>query len=343
MRSNGPRSDISTNYPAPVPQASVTIAAPAKLNLALAVAPPEPAGPRKGWHRIASWVCPIQLAGRVTLTPASASSFSTGWMRDAPKPSHIDWSPKQDLAFRAHRAVEAHVGRLLPAALAVHKASPVGAGLGGGSSEATAVIVALDRLFNLKLSRDAMRTIAAPLGSDVPLFIDWLAEQSPPSPPPNQAEHCPTCLVHDFGDRVEPAPSISPSPVVLVIPAVACNTRAIYTSFDAAPPPSFRADVVTKLAGQPLAAANPQLFNDLESPATRTEPALPRVLQVAREAADAPVHLTGSGSACFALAESDAAARAIATRIEAALAEASLQATLHLTRLGLPTPPIPAV
>ena len=68
--------------------------------------------------------------------------------------------------------MEEHVGRKLPIKMRLEKRIPVGGGLGGGSSNAAAMLRALNELFDLKLSRETLRDIAARLGSDVPFLID---------------------------------------------------------------------------------------------------------------------------------------------------------------------------
>ena len=107
----------------------------AKINLALAVGPPQgpPQGPR-GYHPIASIFVCVSLAGEVHIEPAAHSkgTFRTSWANDAPLPTPIDWPIEQDLGYRAWRALEAHIGRALPVHIDVRKRVPVGGGLGGG-------------------------------------------------------------------------------------------------------------------------------------------------------------------------------------------------------------------
>src|SRR6185295_18407432 len=122
------------------------------VNLALSVGPPLPAGdPRAGMHPIASWMHAIDLCDEVWITRlvTGASRLDIAWADDAPRPSPIDWPSEKDLAFRAHRLLEGDTGRALPAAIRIAKRIPVGGGLGGGSSDAAATLLALNDLFAL--------------------------------------------------------------------------------------------------------------------------------------------------------------------------------------------------
>ena len=169
---------------------SLAITAYAKLNLALSVGPPVP--PR-GYHPIASWFVCIGLSDTLRLTrlqPGSPSRHTIRWAPGAPRPTPIDWPVERDLAVRAHRLLEHHTGRPLPVDMTVDKRIPVGAGLGGGSSDAAAALRALNTLFSLGLPADQLRALASHLGSDIPFFIDEDPDPPPPPPPPN-APHPP--------------------------------------------------------------------------------------------------------------------------------------------------------
>lgn len=299
--------------------APLVIRAHAKLNLALAVAAPEPPGaPRAGWHRIASWFVPLALHDDLELTPlptASASTHTIVWADaahppPAPRPSPIDWPADADLAVRAHRLLEAHAGRTLPVAMTLRKRTPVGGGLGGGSSDAAAMLAALCRLFHLHLTHADLAALSARLGSDVAYFLD---PGSAPDQPPRPA------LVQGFGDRVHRGPehaagSPAPVPVTLLLPPFGCPTPAVYRALDtlapAAPARRFADREATAaalaLAGPAWAGADAGLFNDLEPAARLVEPRLGPMIDALRLAA-APlgrrVNMTGSGSTLFCLGE----------------------------------------
>jgi 4-diphosphocytidyl-2-C-methyl-D-erythritol kinase len=272
---------------------SISLIAPAKLNLTLRVGHPLPAGHEKaGYHPIASWMVPIDLADELTLETPGDGSLAISWAPDAPRPSPIDWPIEKDLARRAHRLVEAHLGRPLPISARLLKRVPVGGGLGGGSSDAAAMIRGLDQLFALQLPETAMHAIAARLGSDVPFFIDGHREIPRPA------------TVTWMGDLIERAP-VAPFHAVLVVPEFGCPTGAIYRAFDAdlARLPSLPDESGVRalaLRAAPLASRS-ELANDLAEPAMRVEPRLRELLAVLHRETSQTFMVTGSGSCAFAL------------------------------------------
>lgn len=278
------------------------VAAHAKVNLILAAGPPEPPGSaRPGWHRIASWVSCIDLVDDLELArlpDGSTSSYTIGWAADAPRPTPIDWPIDRDLAVRAHRLLEQHAGRPLPIELRLAKRIPVGGGLGGGSSDAAALLIAVNRLFGLSLSIEQLRALGSRLGSDVPFFID---DRAPARP----------ALITGFGDEILRVPAAT-AELLLVIPPFSCPTAEVYAASDALPAgPASRAineaGVRSLVLGAP--AAGPawpgMLFNTLLPAACQVRPALSdlvvRLGDALQRSAAAPAkpHLSGSGSCLF--------------------------------------------
>lgn len=285
------------------PAQSLTREAHAKLNLALAVGPPRTGD---GLHPICSWFAPIDLADTVTVTrepDGSASRCEVAWAPDAPMPSPIDWPAERELAARAHRALERAVDRALPALISVRKRIPVGGGLGGGSSDAAATLLAVRDLFRLPLSRGDLAEIAISLGSDVPYFL-----QDPPTP----------AVVEGVGESVSPTPSLEGAVVVLLFPPFGTPTGAVYRAFDEGPALPFRAEEVRAMAvGARLEPAS--LFNDLASPAERVEPRLAALRRRAAGIVERPVHITGSGSTMFVVCRNGDYPWSCAERLSAAL------------------------
>lgn len=278
---------------------SVLEPAPAKLNLALAVGPPE----NSGMHPIASWMVTIDLVDDVELValPAgSLSRYAIEWHPEARRRSEIDWSVSQDLAVRAHLAIERSVGRALPIQMRLRKRVPVGGGLGGGSADAAAVIRGVDRLFGLELDEHSRRRIAAELGSDVVFLLDGGS-----------------AVVEGLGDRIEPTARLPEIHAVLVMPEFGCPTGAIYRRFDETSPPSLDSNRVRRLAAS--APAGDELFNDLAAAAFLERPELAEIVDRASTLAERPTHLSGSGSSLFILCDDPLHARALSNAIEDAL------------------------
>ncbi len=257
----------------------VTCTCPAKLNLALAV---DAAG-SEGLHPIASWMVTVDFADDLAVTMLEEgylSRYAVIWHEDAPQTSEIDWSITDDLAVRAHMALEAHVGRALPVQVKLQKRIPVGGGLGGGSADAAGMLRALNRLFDLDLDPGEMVSIAMGLGSDVPFML-----------------HGGSAMVSGVGETLEYHEQVPEFHAVLVLPAFSCSTGAVYKAFDEGEQGTFKADVV---AGAISSPPDPTLFfNDLAEPATRVAPPLGELMAQVQTIAELPVHVSGSGSTLF--------------------------------------------
>lgn len=282
----------------------VHVKAHAKLNLALSVGPPIPEGePGAGMHPIASWIVPLALADELTYTPTDDGGpidLQRSWADDAPRRSPLAWLTDSDLCVRAVRRLGAKIGRELAGTIDLRKRIPVGGGLGGGSSDAAATLIAANRAHELGLSLDDLAELAAGLGSDVPFFIDEHSERYlPPAP----------ALVTSLGDRIERVRTAQ-VPVVLCMPGFGCDTAAVYLAFDDAPVTLDEAGV-SRLASAGDARST-ELFNDLFEPARRVEPELGGLWEQIKRAAGRAVFLSGSGSTMFIVADDGNHARSLA-------------------------------
>jgi len=138
----------------------LTVPAPAKVNLFLHVT-----GRRgDGYHTLESLIALIDLADTITL-----ARREDGVIR---REGEIAGVPEErDLAVRAARALQAASGSRYGVDLVLEKRIPLGSGLGGGSSDAASVLLALNRLWELALPRAELLRLAVGLGADVPLFV----------------------------------------------------------------------------------------------------------------------------------------------------------------------------
>lgn len=289
----------------------------AKVNLALAVGKPEG---EKGYHPIASWMAAVDLRDDMhllALDPSRASRYAILWHDDALKRSDIDWPITKDLAVRAQHALEERIGRRLTVQLKMDKRIPVGAGMGGGSSDAAAMLTGLRDLYGLDLDDGALRAIAMTLGSDIAFFID---DADRPRP----------AIVEGFGDRIERIePSGAERWLAFIVPPFGCPTGDVYRAFDELIDNNheLHADDVRDLAnGGSLEGET--LFNDLAQAACAVRPALADLRAAAASETGLPVHVTGSGSALFVVADDqDHAARLAGTfREELSVAARAIRA-----------------
>jgi 4-diphosphocytidyl-2C-methyl-D-erythritol kinase len=276
----------------------VRLAAPAKVNLTLEVL-----GRRAdGYHDLASVMATIDLADDVRIAPARSLD-----VRIRPP---VGAARGDDLASRAARALAAACAREPHVHVTIRKRIAVAAGLGGGSSDAGAVLRGLARMWRAA-DVDLVR-IGAEVGSDVPFF----------------ARGVPLARVSGRGERVEPiAPPAGPLWVSLVILPVRSSTREVFAALEGVRGDGrATAEIARALAAGDAAAATmrPLLRNDLTTAAERVAPRVADARAAAR-AKGIELHVSGSGPSLFALADD----RAHAIHLSRALRRIGLRARPH--------------
>ena len=253
--------------------------APAKLNLFLHVT-----GRRAdGYHELQTLFQLIDLSDTVSLTVRE-----DGLVERPSGPAGVD--PDSDLTVRAAKALKGATGCALGASIRIVKRVPMGGGLGGGSSDAATVLLALNYLWRCGLSIDELARLGLPLGADVPVFVRGSS-----------------AWAEGVGERLVPV-ELPERWYVVIHPGVAVPTRDVFQS----PELTRNTPVITiRAAFEPggLAATR----NDCE-PVVRAKYA-----EVA-EALEwlgkfAPARLTGTGSCIFAAFVSAAEAERVAGRV----------------------------
>lgn len=260
----------------------LTLLAPAKLNLRLLVG----SLGEDGYHPVRTLMVALDgLADRVTAEVAEARAVACPGVEE-----------RSNLAWIAIDALEEEVGRPLPVRLSIDKAIPSEAGLGGGSSDAAAALVAVDRLHGLGLSEADLERVAARVGSDVPFFIRGGAQWG-----------------EGRGERLRPgrAPAFA---AVLLRERAGLPTAAVYRAFDRLGPPAPAGEeaVPTDVGG--LAG---WVRNDLWPAALALRPGLGRDARALRAAGARAVVLCGSGSCVAGLFADTEAARTAARALPA--------------------------
>tara|TARA_B100001939_G_scaffold329053_1_gene324923 strand:+ start:879 stop:1667 length:789 start_codon:yes stop_codon:yes gene_type:complete len=115
-----------------------------------------------GYHNLESIFYPIAWRDILEIIPSKQLSFeSTG----------RSISGQGNLCLKAYELMKSHYG-IAPVSIHLHKNIPIGAGLGGGSSDAAFTLMALNTIFELRLAKDELKKMAAQLGADCPFFID---------------------------------------------------------------------------------------------------------------------------------------------------------------------------
>jgi 4-diphosphocytidyl-2-C-methyl-D-erythritol kinase len=260
--------------------------APAKVNLSLLVGEPG----RTGYHPIDSLVQTVDLCDLLTVDEADEDTFAV---------TGADLDEEENLVVRALRSVR---DRVFVPPLAVHLAKevPLGAGLGGGSADAAAMLLASTEMAGRP--RSLAEELAPALGADVSLFLVGG-----------------TMLISGVGEQVDPRPPLEGFAVAIAVPEFELSTAEVYRRWDRMQGPVGEEAPARSLPG-PLRDGMP-IRNDLTPAAIDLVPALGDFLADLRERWDTTALMTGSGSACFAffadLSEAADAARSApeATRL----------------------------
>ena len=243
--------------------------APAKVNLWLAVG-----GVRDdGLHELDTGFQAIDLADRIEIARAPAGVQVTCTVTGECAEGVPDG--EDNLAARAALLLAARTGHDLRVSIAIEKRIPAGAGLGGASSDAAAVLLALGRRFAVPDPEHTLGDLAAELGADVPFFLVGGTQRA-----------------RGIGDRLTPAEPPAERWGILVWPGVGVSTRQAYEWLDADSPPGERSLPPPGGAGR---------GNDFEPVVTARCPAAGRAFEVLAAGSARTVRMSGSGSASFAL------------------------------------------
>jgi 4-diphosphocytidyl-2-C-methyl-D-erythritol kinase len=258
---------------------TLTLPAPAKLNLFLHVT-----GRRNdNYHLLETLLVAIDRGDRVTLSMRADAEIVRA--RGA-----ADLAIDDDLAVRAARLVQQKCAVTRGIDIDVDKRIPVGGGLGGGSSDAATVLLGLNRMWQLGLSRRSLMAMALELGADVPFFIFGAP-----------------AFARGIGEVLEPV-SLPPTWFVVVTPPVQVATAAIFTAPELTRNSrSAKMTIFSEGYGR----------NDLQGVAASRFPEIAACLDIlSREAAGAAsVGMSGSGACVFAAFSAEAAAQQALSRV----------------------------
>jgi 4-diphosphocytidyl-2-C-methyl-D-erythritol kinase len=301
---------------------------PAKLNLTLAV---DRRGP-DGYHSLNSVFLRLGLADRLaaSLDPTAAADTLTV---DGPPETPVEGNIVLEAAAQIRRLV----AQPLPA-LRIHlvKHVPTAAGLGGGSSDAAAMIGLAEECWGVRLSPEERLRLAGRLGSDVPFF----------------AIDSPAALIEGRGEVVTPLPAVAGGAGLLIATSpMVMRTGAVFARHDelAGNGPGSTARSLTRelalafeagLDGAALAQWTDRLrdANDLWAAACSLGPAIGRLRDVLEAASRRPWLLSGSGSALFAIYASTAEAAAMGRSLPQLLPPEFANIGLVVDNLQLPDP-----
>jgi 4-diphosphocytidyl-2-C-methyl-D-erythritol kinase len=284
----------------------------AKVNLYLHVAPPD----ARGYHPLQSMVVFADIGDDVTFSPLQSIGSSENLISclsiEGPFAEGLQ-ADESNLILKAVRRFEAAAGvRVDRHTIRLTKNLPVASGIGGGSADAGATLRLLRELYAPDMPDSDLAAIAGAIGADGVMCL-W--SQS--------------AFAEGYGERLTPV-ALPVVPAVLVNPGVECATARVYGGYDAV----GRFNEIQAMSGfsdvsdiRQLISALSHTRNDLQSPAIHLQPVIAEVL-TALEAQDETLfaRMSGSGATCFALCETDEAAKALSGRMQAMMPAAWVRA-----------------
>lgn len=258
---------------------SLTLSAPAKINLYLGV---HTERDDRGYHKVDSLMAAVGLADIVTVAPAQELTVQTVPASDFPM--------QKNTAYHAALAMAEHYGREANVCVTIEKHIPLCAGLGGPSTDAAAVIVALAEFWGVDRSDPALDDIARGIGADVPFFL-----------------HASPAFYVGGGDVLATEyPALPATPVVLVKPREASvSTIEAYRRFDENPVPADKPSAIASaLRAGDAEAAYALIHNNLGVISAQMEPQIQTVLDWLRtQDGTVAVDVCGSGACSFAICD----------------------------------------
>lgn len=259
-----------------------------------------------GYHRLYMLMQQIGLGDDIFIEFDDDRDFAIGIE------SGVDIPPEKDLGYKAAKAFyDCYTDKLRAEAKPVPrfphtfiretKNVPSQAGLGGGSSDAAAVLQILQQHFGNPLTDEQMIMTAAKLGADVPFFLSGG-----------------TCICEGVGEIVTELPDLSGVNIILVKPEIGVGTKECYELSDENPAVFDEAEyreqmnaVFTdekKLPVERIAQAAPYLVNDLQEPAIKLAPVIADLIDAVKNTGAVFSAMTGSGSCVFGIYEDESAA-----------------------------------
>lgn len=252
---------------------------------------------RDGYHEISTVMQSISLADEIELTRVE-SGFD---LHVEPEGVGVG-PPESNTVYGAWTLLRERVGRDLPVMIRLFKKVPHGAGLGGGSADAAAVLIGLNKLFDLGLRDEELREIGVRIGADVPFCIAGG-----------------TALGEGIGEVLTALPAPPTHYLLIAKPAASADTGAVYRAHDALPfaDSNLAEPMTTALRSGDLQAFAGAVGNDL---APVTKKLVPEVEALERDLlrrGALGAAMTGSGTAVYGIFATREAAQEVAGRIEA--------------------------
>jgi 4-diphosphocytidyl-2-C-methyl-D-erythritol kinase len=253
-----------------------------------------------GYHDISTVMQSISLSDEVDI-----ERIAEGFEFDF-EPEGVEIGPpERNTAYVAWKSLQRLTGLTLPVRVSLRKWIPVGAGLGGGSADAAAVLVGLNELFGLGLGVDGLREVGARVGADVPFCISGG-----------------TALGEGVGEKLTRLPGPPAQHLVLAKPHRSADTGEIYRAYDATGAKSARCvePVVSALRSRNLRDLATVVGNDLVSVTSDLVPEVMALQSDLLTCGALGVTMSGSGTAVYGIFDDEGAAVRAANAVDAPFA-----------------------
>lgn len=285
----------------------VVVRAAAKLNLFFEVL-----GKRSdGFHEVETLMVPIGIYDTLLLRPTAGEQVEVECRWASAPHAGADLalgdlpSAADNIVTRALELVRMKAGRSLGARVSLAKRIPSAAGLGGGSSDAAAAIVAANHAWNLHWSPARLVEIAAELGSDVPFFIGDACGRIAPA------------ICRGRGEQIEPLAGLGALNFVVVRPPEGLSTKAVYATCRPGQPARSVVPLVDALRSGDWSGMRCGLLNRLEDAAAGLSQWIVRLREQFARLDCVAAQMSGSGSSYFAVCRSARHAHVVAARLRA--------------------------
>ncbi len=265
----------------------------AKINWALNILGFRP----NGYHELDMLMQSVELCDEMVFRPAEDLTLSVNG-----GPRECD---DKNLVIRAAKALCAHVGKELGAQIDLAKYIPARAGMGGGSADCAAALIALNDMWKLELPMETLLAIGLKLGADVPFCLTGGLAR-----------------VSGIGENIDPMPAAPAIPLAMVTPGGGLSTQDVFRAWDAgdrAVSTHDMYDLARAVMDKDLGRIAALTHNSLEAPAINMMPEIGACMAAFRDLGAGAVFMTGSGSTVVAAFETDEQARNAAARVPGAV------------------------
>jgi len=227
-----------------------------------------------GYHDLETVFYPVALKDALEIIPAEEMSFKLSGLR-------VDGDSKDNLCLKAYELVKKDFPHLPFLNIHLHKAIPMGAGLGGGSADGAFMLSLLNKRFNLNLSNQQLLNYALQLGSDCPFFII------------NKP-----CFATGRGEKISPIElNLTAFKIVLVNPRIHVSTKDAFSKLS----PALPEKSISKIISQPITTWKNELTNDFEKTVFTMFPEIENIKKHLYNAGALYSAMTGSGSTVFGI------------------------------------------